>query len=108
MDVIGKLSELYGASHLCWVGGAMHYKIHNVLEPAIYGLNIAHGPLYLDQKEAVLLVQNGLSTVCNCQEDVDKWWSSHLDPKPNQATKDLMFSLSFTSQKIINQVTKEL
>ncbi len=104
VDVIGRLSELYGASHLCWVGGAMHYKIHNVLEPAIYGLNIAHGPLYHDQKEACLLVEKGACTVCKDSDELYRWWLSHNPPQINQETKKLMFELSFASKTILNHI----
>ena len=104
VDVIGRLSELYGVSHLCWVGGAMHYKIHNVLEPAIYGLNIAHGPLYHDQKEACLLVNKGASTVCKDSDELFNWWLDHSPPQINEQTKNLMLSLSFTSKTILNHI----
>ena len=104
VDVIGRLSELYGASHLCWVGGAMHYKIHNVLEPAIYGLNIAHGPMYHDQKEACLLVDKGACTVCKDSDELYKWWLMHNPPQINQETKNLMLSLSFASKTILNHI----
>lgn len=46
IDRVGFLSELYGACHLAFVGGALHHKVHNVLEPLCYGLPIAFGPRY--------------------------------------------------------------
>ena len=107
VDVIGRLSELYGSSHLCWIGGALHYKIHNVLEAAIFGLNIAHGPLYTDQKEAVLLVKEGLSEVFDTSSKITQWWKNHINPSINQKTRDFILSLSFTSKTILDRVEQK-
>ena len=79
-----ELFELYGVAHATFVGGALHHKIHNVLEPAIFGCHIAHGPRYHNQKEAKWLVEKGFSTVATADKDVTRWIRSlpeHTNPK---------------------------
>jgi 3-deoxy-D-manno-octulosonic-acid transferase len=73
LDSLGKLSALYGCCQLAWVGGAMHFKVHNVLEPSSYGLALAHGPLYKNSAEAVALVDAGLSTVLQEAHAFARW-----------------------------------
>jgi 3-deoxy-D-manno-octulosonic-acid transferase len=73
VDSLGVLSALYGACHGALVGGAMHHKIHNVLEPASYGLAIAHGPFYRNSVEAIALVEAGLARVVNNSEEFARW-----------------------------------
>ncbi|RYZ55857.1 MAG: hypothetical protein EOP07_13435, partial [Proteobacteria bacterium] len=52
VDVLGDLPELYGCAHLAWVGGALHYRVHNVLEPACRGLYLCFGPMHETSQEA--------------------------------------------------------
>lgn len=73
VDTMGKLAELYGAAHGAMVGGAFHHKIHNVLEPASHALDVCFGPRYHSQKEAKLLVEMGIATVIETQEDLKNW-----------------------------------
>ncbi len=84
VDSLGILSALYGACNLAWVGGAMHHKIHNVLEPASYGLAIAHGPLYKNSGEAIALVQAKLACLVEDHEEFARWCSKALAGKAPQ------------------------
>ncbi len=74
IDIMGKLAEIYGVGNLAIVGGAMHNKVHNVLEPACRGLPIAFGPLHKNSREASLLVEKGLATVVTSANDIEVWW----------------------------------
>ncbi|HMP29782.1 MAG TPA: glycosyltransferase N-terminal domain-containing protein [Saprospiraceae bacterium] len=44
VDTIGSLFGLYSIAHYCYIGGGFTRNVHNVLEPAVYGLPIAIGP----------------------------------------------------------------
>ncbi len=76
VDRIGLLAELYQTCHLAFIGGAMHDKVHNVLEPACYGLYIAHGPRYQNSREACVFVEGGLTTVIHGENELMAWWQS--------------------------------
>lgn len=76
VDVIGVLPELYGCAELAMVGGAMHHRVHNVLEPAVRGLYLCFGPLYHTSKEAEALVSEQLAKVVTNSKELTDWWQS--------------------------------
>lgn len=60
IDNIGMLSSLYRYGAIAFVGGGYNKGgIHNVLEPAVFGLPVMIGPVYEKFVEAVALVQAG-------------------------------------------------
>ncbi len=74
VDKMGILSELYGCCELAFVGGALHYRVHNVLEPAIYGLGVAFGPLYHTSPEAVSMTEAKRAAVIRNSQECASWW----------------------------------
>ncbi len=58
VDSIGILLTLYYYSHAAYVGGSFN-KIHNVLEPAVYGIPVLFGPKIENSQEAIELVKRG-------------------------------------------------
>lgn len=74
LDTMGMLAEVYGACDAALVGGAMHHKIHNVLEPACHGLALAFGPFYKNSQEAVLLAEAGHAAVVRDGAALATWW----------------------------------
>lgn len=44
IDKIGLLSKLYRFATIAYVGGGFESNVHNVLEPAVYGLPVIFGP----------------------------------------------------------------
>jgi 3-deoxy-D-manno-octulosonic-acid transferase len=61
IDNIGLLSSLYRYGELAYIGGAFHAGLHNILEPAAYGIPVIFGQSKSNRKyqEAVDLVANG-------------------------------------------------
>ena len=58
IDVIGVLTKIYSYASLVYVGGGMGKKgLHNILEPAIFGVPIIIGKNFSKFKEAFELVQ---------------------------------------------------
>ena len=74
VDSIGLLAQLYQCCSVAFVGGALHHRVHNVLEPTCYGLPIAFGPKYQTSKEAIELVNENLATVVSNNSELDVWW----------------------------------
>jgi 3-deoxy-D-manno-octulosonic-acid transferase len=56
IDSIGMLSSLYQYAEIAYIGGGFDKGIHNILEPATYGLPILFGPKYKKFKEAIDLI----------------------------------------------------
>lgn len=60
VDTIGLLTKIYSYGTIAYVGGGFgNPGIHNVLEPATFGIPILIGPNYSNFAEAVLLVKLG-------------------------------------------------
>ena len=57
---IGMLNRLYRYGKVCYIGGGFTKSgVHNVLEAAVYGKPVLHGPVYQKFAEAVDLLQAG-------------------------------------------------
>ncbi|HBS11676.1 MAG TPA: 3-deoxy-D-manno-octulosonic acid transferase [Flavobacteriaceae bacterium] len=56
IDTIGILTQIYKYADIAYVGGGFGTGIHNILEPATFGVPIVIGPNYQKFNEAVALV----------------------------------------------------
>ena len=63
IDTIGLLSKIYKHADIAYVGGGFGTGIHNILEPATFGVPIIIGPNYQKFKEAVDLIRLEACTV---------------------------------------------
>ncbi|PCE63177.1 3-deoxy-D-manno-octulosonic acid transferase [Sediminicola luteus] len=69
LDTIGILTKVYSYAHLAYVGGGFATGLHNVLEPAVFGIPVLIGPVYVKFKEAEDLVGlGGVISVANGAE----------------------------------------
>jgi len=59
IDQVGLLSSLYKYADVAFIGGGFGSGLHNVLEPAAYGIPIIYGPKYGKFTEAVELLKRG-------------------------------------------------
>lgn len=75
VNTIGVLAELYGVADIAFIGGALHHRVHNVLEPSCRGLPVAFGPRFDTSQEAVWLVNQRLVAVCESSEQLLSWWT---------------------------------
>lgn len=58
-DKLGILAYAYEHAELAYVGGAIHNRVHNVLEPAYFGLAIVTGKKIFHSPEAISLKNSG-------------------------------------------------
>lgn len=59
LDTIGLLTKVYGYGDLAYVGGGLKTGLHNILEPATFGIPIVIGDKFDKFQEAVDLVKLG-------------------------------------------------
>jgi len=60
VNEIGHLSALFRYADAAWIGGGYtHSGIHNIIEPAVYGLPVFFGPNYKRYREAEELIACG-------------------------------------------------
>ena len=73
IDTIGILTKIYSYADIVYVGGGFgNPGVHNILEPAIYGVPIVIGPNYSHFAEATALVKmEGCISIAN-QEDLNE------------------------------------
>ena len=69
VDGIGVLMALYQYADVAYVGGSFRQGIHNVLEPAVYGIPVLYGPKHQNSQEALELARRGGSFVVTSQEE---------------------------------------
>jgi 3-deoxy-D-manno-octulosonic-acid transferase len=58
VDAVGYLAGLYHHAHAAYVGGSFHQGIHNVMEPAIFGIPVFYGPAHENSYEAIQLAKD--------------------------------------------------
>ena len=81
VDSIGILMALYQYANVAYVGGSFRQGIHNVLEPAVYGIPVVFGPKHTNSQEAMELVQRGGGFVVNDQQECYRSLRTLLDDK---------------------------
>ncbi|MFZ1291484.1 MAG: glycosyltransferase N-terminal domain-containing protein [Melioribacteraceae bacterium] len=59
VDSIGVLLTLYNYADVAYVGGSFKQGIHNVLEPAVYGIPVVFGPKNKNSQEARKMIELG-------------------------------------------------
>ena len=68
IDRIGLLSSIYSLGDVAFVGGSFYYKIHNVLEPAVFGIPVFFGPKMTTSAEAYKLLEHEAGVIVNSVE----------------------------------------
>ena len=69
VNTIGLLTKIYSYADVAYVGGAFKTGLHNILEPATFGIPIVIGPEFTKFNEAIDLVRlKGCVSVKNQQE----------------------------------------
>jgi len=61
LDTIGHLSSAYHYGKVAFVGGGFSGQLHNILEPAVFGLPVFFGPKHAKFPEASTLIEEGFA-----------------------------------------------
>ncbi len=66
IDTVGQLANAYAYGQIAYVGGGFTGKLHNILEPAVFGLPVLFGPKHERFPEAEMYIREGIGfTVSN-------------------------------------------
>jgi 3-deoxy-D-manno-octulosonic-acid transferase len=60
LNTIGHLSSAYNYGGIAYVGGGFSGKLHNILEPAVFGLPVIFGPKFERFPEARAFLEEGI------------------------------------------------
>ena len=69
IDCIGQLSAAYRYGTIAFIGGGFTGSLHNILEPAVYGLPLLFGPKHSKFPESDLFLQKGFALEVNNHTD---------------------------------------
>lgn len=72
LDTIGKLAAAYRYGDIAVVGGGFTKGIHNILEPAAFGVPLFYGPRHAKFPEGQAFIDAGLATEIDAQGKAEK------------------------------------
>ena len=109
IDNIGMLSSAYRYAYIAEVGGGFGKGIHNVLEPACWGIPVIFGPEHLKFREAVGLIEAGGGVAINdfndFKETLDRLLSDEeLYRKSAESAGAFVNKNSGATAKIISEI----
>lgn len=78
LDTIGHLSDAYQYGNIAFVGGGFSGKLHNILEPAAFGLPVLFGPKHQKFPEAQQFIDFGYALEIHSQKELNAALESFL------------------------------
>lgn len=106
LDTIGHLSGAYHYGHLAYVGGGYSGNLHNILEPAVFGLPVVFGPKHTKFPEAQLFIDNGFAFSSSSSEEIKNAFTNIIENQEefSTAAKQLVANNTGASELIYNAV----
>jgi 3-deoxy-D-manno-octulosonic-acid transferase len=81
MDSVGYLAGIYLYANAAYVGGSFRQGVHNVMEPAIFGIPVLYGPEHKNSYEAIKLAGYEGGIIVNNSAGIQEWFEKFiLDP----------------------------
>ena len=106
IDTIGLLTKIYSYADLAYVGGGFgNPGVHNILEPATFGIPIVLGPNFSHFAEAVALVNLGGATSVSNQSQLDDAFDNLLS---NDDERGEQGSICETFVQMNKEATKKI
>ena len=89
---------MYKYGDVGYVGGGFGVGIHNILEPAVYGMPIFFGPNYKKFREAVDMVKSGAAFPINNKQELFPLLNEMFDEKQNTLSKTSAVAKAFVRE----------
>ncbi|WP_264565498.1 3-deoxy-D-manno-octulosonic acid transferase [Flavobacterium sp. N3904] len=100
IDTVGILTKIYSYADIAYVGGGFgNPGVHNILEPATFGVPIVIGPNYSHFAEATALVALGGCTSVSNYEELELAINDLLDSKKARDEKGIICNNFVQSNK---------
>ena len=106
LDTIGHLSSAYSYGFMAYVGGGQTGALHNILEPAAYGLPVIFGPKHNKFPEAKLFLEKGFSMEAYDSKTMKEAFEK-LNQNREQRSEDIqefMHEFDGLSERIYDQI----
>jgi 3-deoxy-D-manno-octulosonic-acid transferase len=114
IDTVGLLTKIYSYAKVAYIGGGFGKEgVHNVLEPATYGIPLIIGPVFQKFKEAVDLVNLKACEVVNNNDEFNKLLIKFYQDEPyrnkkGKISKDYILNNTGATKIILNYITTKL
>ena len=109
IDRIGLLSRLYRFADIAVIGGGFGKGIHNILEPAVYGVSILFGPRWKRFREAADFIANGGAYEFRDNKQLQKQLFDQIgDPDLRKSTGESAHKCLDRSRGATSLIIKEL
>ncbi len=113
LNTIGVLKYIYAYANVVYIGNGFGKSIHNVQEPAVYGVPIITGPHIHQFEEAKALKKLGALMTIESGQDLSQtldslWQNPQLRQEKAELTKNYVSSNLGATRKIINHLKKYL
>ena len=107
LDTIGHLSNAYSYGTLAYVGGGFSGNLHNILEPAVFGLPVMFGPNHIKFPEAQQFIDSGFGFSVETTQELVSAVAQIENSLEEIKAKEIAFvkANSGTSQRIYDKIT---
>ena len=103
IDTIGHLTSAYQYAHYALIGGGFSGNLHNILEPAVYGLPVFFGPVFHKFPEAQSFIDGGIGSVVENAEQLSQKINALGDQQElKQKIEAFISAQSGATNKIVN------
>jgi len=103
LDTIGHLTSAYQYADYALIGGGFSGNLHNILEPAVYGISVFFGPRHQKFPEAQSFIDGGIGFVIENAEELSQKIKALGDQEElKQKIEAFMQSQAGATDKIVN------
>lgn len=102
IDNIGMLANIYQYGSIAYIGGAFKTGLHNILEPAAFGLPVIFGPKITKFPEANQFIQNGFGQSVSNTSELENAYDSFQKQQLKPVIENYLNLNTGASQKVID------
>lgn len=104
IDSIGKLANAYSYGSVAYVGGGFSGSLHNILEPAVFGLPVIFGPKHSRFPEGQQFVDEGIGFSVSSEIELNEAWKTIHDNLEiiSKKTVDYVHQSEGATRKIVD------
>jgi 3-deoxy-D-manno-octulosonic-acid transferase len=91
LDTIGQLSSAYAFGSYAYIGGGFSGNLHNILEPAVFGMGVIYGPEHNKFPEAQQFIESGFGFSVSSEDELSHAINTISTSKEAVDTKAMQF-----------------
>lgn len=91
LDTIGQLANAYSYGEIAYVGGGFSGSLHNILEPAVFGLPVIFGPKHKRFPEGGAFIENGFGFSVSSTEELQEAYRKIVENYKKVSEKEMEF-----------------